>query len=182
MGFSGVTRSGGRRTERLYESEQLDVRGAEVVVRGRLQRLEWVGRPGVVLAIPYTHDGRLVLVRQYRSATDGCTLELPAGKIDPGEDPRQALERELREEAGYRLDAATHLGVLLTAPHFSDETIDVYLTSGEVVSQPHPTPKEQLTVELVPAADVDGLIDSGELSDAKSLSALFLHQRKEGRR
>jgi ADP-ribose pyrophosphatase len=165
----------------VYQSEQLDVRTAEALIRGQLQRLEWVRRVAVVLAIPYTLDGRLVLVRQYRSATDGYTLELPAGKIEPQEDPRQALERELREEAGYRLDTASHLGVLLSAPHFSDETIHVYLTSGEIVAQPQPTPKEQLTVELVPPTDIDGLIDSGELIDAKSLAALFLHQRQEGR-
>jgi ADP-ribose pyrophosphatase len=165
----------------VYQSEQLDVRTAEVVVRGQLQYLEWVGRPTVVLAIPFALDGRLVLVRQFRSATDGYTLELPAGKIDPNETSDQALERELREEAGYELDTSTHLGVLLTAPHFSDETIHVYLTSGEIVWQPQPTPKEQLTVELVPPADIDGLIDSGELVDAKSLAALFLYQRKEHR-
>jgi ADP-ribose diphosphatase len=134
-----------------------------------------------VLAIPYTLDGRLVLVRQYRSATDGYTLEFPAGKIDPHEEPRQSLERELREEAGYRLATANHLGVLLTAPHFSDETIHVYLTSGEIVSQPQPTPKEQLTMELVPPTNIDSLIDSGELIDAKSLAALLLRRRKEGR-
>jgi ADP-ribose pyrophosphatase len=165
----------------VYRSEQLDVRTTEALVRGQLQHLEWVGRPAVVLAIPYTLDGRLVLVRQYRSATDGYTLELPAGKIDPDEDPQQALERELREEAGYRLDTASHLGALLTAPHFCDETIHIYLTSGEIASQPQPTPKEQLTVELVPATDIDRLIDSGELVDAKSLAALLLRQRKEAR-
>jgi ADP-ribose pyrophosphatase len=176
-----VTSNGDRRTETVYQSEQLDVRTAEAVVRGQLQHLEWVGRPKVVLAIPYTLDGRLVLVRQYRSATDGYTLELPAGKIDAGEQPLQALERELREEAGYRLDTVRHLGVLLTAPHFSDETIHVYLTSGEIVSQPQPTPREQLTVELVPTTDIGGLVDSGELTDAKSLAAFLLHQRKGSR-
>jgi ADP-ribose pyrophosphatase len=171
--------SGGRRTERVYQSEQLDVRTTEALVRGQLQHLEWVGRPTVVLAIPYTLDGRLVLVRQYRSATDGYTLELPAGKIDANEDPHQALLRELREEAGYRLDTASHLGTLLTAPHFSDETIHVYLTRGEIVSQPQPTPQEQLTAELVPPTDIDRLISSGELVDAKSLAALFLCRHKE---
>jgi ADP-ribose pyrophosphatase len=165
----------------MYQSEQLDVRTAEALIRGKLQRFEWVERPAVVLAIPYTLDGRLVLVRQYRSASDGYTLEFPAGKIDPDEEPRHALERELREEAGYRLATACHLGVLLTAPHFSDETIHVYLTSGEIASQPQPTPREQLTMELVAPADIDGLIDSGELIDAKSLAALLLRQRKEGR-
>jgi ADP-ribose pyrophosphatase len=165
----------------MYQSDQLDVLTAEALVRGKLQRFEWVRRPAVVLAIPYTLDGRLLLVRQYPSATDGYTLEFPAGKIDPDEEPRQTLERELREEAGYRLATANHLGVLLTAPHFSDETIHVYLTSGEIVSQPQPTPKEQLTMELVPPTDIDSLIDSGELIDAKSLAALLLRRRKEGR-
>lgn len=172
----------GCRAETVYESDQLDVRTTEALVRGELQHLEWVGRPGVVLAIPYTPDGRLVLVRQYRSAINGYTLELPAGKIDPGEAAGQALGRELREEAGFRLDTANLLGTLLTAPHFSDETVDVYLVTGEIVSQPQPTPKEQLTVELVPPTDIDGLITAGELTDGKSLAALLLHQRKERRR
>jgi ADP-ribose pyrophosphatase len=177
-----VTSNEDRPTETVYQSGQLDVRAAEALVRGQLQRLEWVGRPAVVLAIPYTRDGRLVLVRQYRSATDGYTLEFPAGKIHPDEGPHQALERELREEAGYRIDTASHVGNLLTAPHFSDEAIHVYRTSGEIVSRPQPTPQEQLTVELVPPTDIEGLIYSGELTDAKSLAALFIHQQKEGRR
>jgi ADP-ribose pyrophosphatase len=168
----------------VYQGGQLDVRTAHEIVRGKPQQFEWVARPRVVLAVPFTLDGRLVLVRQYRSATGGYTLELPAGKVGdeaPGEDYPGALARELAEEAGYRIAAATYLGSLLTAPHFCDETIEVFMTSGEIISEPQPTPREELTVELVPSADIDGLIRSGELTDAKSLAALLLYRLTEGR-
>jgi ADP-ribose pyrophosphatase len=176
-----VTPGGGRQIETAYRSDQLDVRTTQVVVRGQVQQFEWVGRPLVVLAVPCTRDGRLVLVRQYRSAVDGYALEFPAGKVEPGEDLDRAMARELREEAGYRIEAACYLGTLLTAPHFSDETVHVYMTSGDIVTQPMPTPKEQLTVRLIPHAEIDGLIRSGELADAKSLAALLLQQRKDHR-
>jgi ADP-ribose pyrophosphatase len=173
-----VTSSGQRQTKTVYQSDQLDVRTIDEPIRGHLQHLEWVGRPTVVLAVPYMPDGRLVLVRQYRSSIDGYTLEFPAGKVDPGENPRQALERELREEAGYWVHTALHMGALLTAPHFSDETLLVYLTTGEVKTKPHPAAKEQLTVELVPPAAIDDLISSHELVDSKSLAALLLCPRR----
>lgn len=72
-----------------------------------------------------------------------------------------------------------YLGRLFTAPHFCDEMVQVFCSRGEIVSLPQPTPREQLTVELVPPADVGNLIRSGQLSDAKSLAALLLHQVME---
>ena len=80
-------------------------------------------------------------MRQYRSATDRYTLELPAGKVDPGEDPQEALDANCGEAAGYWLNATAHLGTLLTAPHFCDETLQVYLTTGEIKTQPQPMPR-----------------------------------------
>jgi ADP-ribose pyrophosphatase len=120
-----------------------------------------------------------VLVRQYRSAIDGYTLECPAGKVGDGvagESPLQAIGRELLEEAGYRLETARQLGKLLTAPHFADETIHVFSTRGRIVTEPQPTTHEQLTVELVPPQHINDLIRSGTLTDAKSLAALLLHR------
>ena len=177
-----ITERPGRPAEIVYRGRQLDVRVTREVVRGQGQEFEWVGRKHVVLAVPFTSDGRLVLVRQYRAATGGYTLEMPAGKVgdeDPQESYPLALARELREEAGYEVTRTVYLGPLLTAPHFCDETVQVFWTRGEIVSQPQPTPREQLTVELVPPADVGNLIRSGQLSDTKSLAALLLHETME---
>jgi ADP-ribose pyrophosphatase len=175
----------GSPAEVVYQGQQLDVRVTREVVRGKVQRFEWVGRLPVVLAVPFTSDGSLVLIRQYRSATGGWTLELPAGKVgdgNPGEGCPEALARELREEAGYEATDAVYLGPLLTAPHFCDEAVEVFTTRGDIVSEPQPAPRELLAVELVAPADIDGLICSGELTDAKSIAALFLRQLKERHR
>ncbi len=177
-----ITERQGRPAEVVYQGRQLDVRVTRAVVRGRPQEFEWVGRQQVVLAVPFTFDGRLVLVRQYRAAAGGYTLEMPAGKVgdeDPGEGCPEALARELKEEAGYEVTRAVYLGPLFTAPHFCDEIVRVFWTRGEIVSQPRPTPREQLTVELVPSAGIGSLIRSGRLSDAKSLAALLLYQVME---
>jgi ADP-ribose pyrophosphatase len=171
-----------RPAEVVFQGRQLDVCVSHEVVRGEVQEFEWVDRQQVVLAVPFTADGRLVLVRQYRAATGGSTLEMPAGKVGDeklGEGCPEALARELREEAGYEMSRAVYLGPLFTAPHFCDEIVLVFCTYGEIVSLPQPTPREQLTVELVPPADIGNLIRSGQLSDAKSLAALLLHQVME---
>jgi ADP-ribose pyrophosphatase len=157
----------GRSAEVVYQGRQPDVRVTREVVRGEVQEFEWVGRQHVVLAVPFTSDSRLVMVRQYRAAIGGHTLELPAGKVgdgDPGEGYPEALTRELREEAGYEVTRAVYLGSLFTAPRFCDETVQVFWTRGEIVSPPQPTPREQLAVELVPAADIGNLIRSGQLA------------------
>jgi ADP-ribose pyrophosphatase len=171
--------------ETVYRGAQLDVRVGHEVVRGKVQQFEWVGRPPVVLAVPFTGDGRLVLVRQYRSAVGGYTLELPAGKVgdgNPDESRRNALARELREEAGYEISDATYLGPVLTAPHFCDEVIHVFSTRGDIVSQPQPTPRELLTVETVTPEDIGRVVRSGGLADAKSLAGLLLWRLGEERR
>ena len=90
---------------------------------------EWecVHHPGGAMAVPITNDGKLVLVKQYRFATQGRTLEFPAGTLEVGEDPATTIAREIEEETGYHARKWQNLGEFFLAPGYSDEIIYAYL-------------------------------------------------------
>lgn len=158
-----------------FEGESFRVRIVSRAVRTVAQQFEIAARPPVVLCIPRTLQGNIVLVRQYRPAVAQHTLEFPAGSIGPGEDPETAIRRELLEEAGFHAVRLRSLATFRTAPHFSDELITAFVASGQIVSSPTPTPKEELmeVLQIAPAA-VRKLIEGGQLSDSKSIAAYML--------
>lgn len=139
--------------------------------------------PGAVSIVPVDGD-HVVMVRQYRPALDLHLLEIPAGLRDvDGEPPEHTARRELAEEAGLRADSLEYLGRLYNAPGMSDEEILLYLATGL-----HPTetaaqgPEEQhMQVERVRLDEVDSLIASGELLDAKTIIGVLLAKQRLGR-
>ncbi|GJM68060.1 hypothetical protein HMSSN036_02760 [Paenibacillus macerans] len=102
---------------------------------GTLATREVVKHPGAV-AVLAVHEGRLLLVDQYRQAMGRCEMEIPAGKLEKGEDPLEAAARELQEETGYTCGKLTHLHSFYTSPGFADEIIHLYwaeeLSAGEM--------------------------------------------------
>ena len=158
-----------------YRGRNFSVRLVSHKVRSVSEQFEVVVRPPVALCIPLTRAGRLVLIRQFRPALAKVTLEFPAGGIEAGESADKAVRRELMEEAGFAVERIASLGTIVTAPHFSDETIAAFIARGEIASLPKPTAKEDLReiVELSPA-EVRRHIDRGRLVDSKSMSAYLL--------
>jgi ADP-ribose pyrophosphatase len=141
-------------------------------VRSVWQAFEVVLRPEIALCVPITAQGQIVLLRQYRVAVDEVLLEFPAGRLGDGEDAECAIRRELLEETGFRVSMIHRIGAFLTAPHFSNERVNVFVASGELSSLPTPTPKEDLfeIVELPPST-INGLIIEGRMLDSKSITA-----------
>lgn len=159
----------------VFEGNNLSVRTEERVVRDQVQRFEVVVRPEVALCIPMSKDGKIILIRQYRAGAGRDVLEFPAGRLESSETPESAAERELLEEAGFKTQKMQRIGTVLTAPHFSNEIVHVLLAWGSVTQRPHPTPREEISdVLTVTHQDLEGLIGSGELADAKSLAAYAL--------
>jgi ADP-ribose pyrophosphatase len=141
-------------------------------VRSVWQNFEVVIRPEIALCIPIDSTGQILLVRQFRAAVNSVVLEFPAGRVSPAEDPEQAAQRELIEEIGFRARTVDKLGTFLTAPHFSDELVNVYVTRGDIVTLPAPTPKEDFReIVSVRLSEIDRLIKEGSLCDAKSITA-----------
>ncbi len=138
---------------------------------------ECIRHPGGALAVPVTEDGRLVMVRQYRFAMMGRLLEFPAGTLEPQEAAADTIRRELQEETGYRAATWSSLGTFPLAPGYSDEIIYAFLaTDLEAVESPGMDEDEDLEVVLLQATELQELIRSGAVIDAKSIASFFLAQ------
>ncbi len=164
-------------------SSRLIFRGAVATVRiddvllpsGRIGHREIVEHPGAAAIVPLTDAGEVVLVRQYRKTVESTLLEIPAGKLEPGEDPLACAQRELAEETGLRATVMTPILTFVPSPGILTEAITIFLARGLV---PHrlsaPIEEEGLQVERVPLERVRGLIEAGEIRDGKSLVGLLL--------
>jgi ADP-ribose pyrophosphatase len=137
-----------------------------------------VRHPGAVSVVAAEADRRhVILVRQYRAAVDTALLELPAGKLDvPGEPPEDCAARELAEEIGYRPGSLVELCQFLNSPGFSDERSWIYLGENLVRCDRDAQGVEErhLTLERVDLDELDDLIATGEILDAKTIIGLQL--------
>ncbi len=143
--------------------------------------LDVVSHPGAAAVVPFVSDHEVLLIHQYRHATGGTLLEVPAGKIDPGEDPEQCAVRELQEEAGRRAGRLESLGWIWTSPGFTDERI--FLFAGFELETVPSQPDEDELIEPVILSLSDALerVWRGELTDAKSCLALIHAAHRLGR-
>lgn len=158
---------------------QLDVLQVELA-DGRLARREIVHHPHAVCAAVLTREGEWALVQQFRVPTGQRLIEVPAGKIDPGEDPDQAILRELQEEIGYQDGELIKLAEFWSTPGFCTERMTCYLAHRAELAQNRPDDGEFLEVLRVPASEGLGWIGSGRICDAKSITALLLGARHLG--
>lgn len=141
---------------------------------------EIADHPGGAVAVPVLDDGSLVLVRQYRHPTKEHVLELPAGKLDPGEDPMVCAGRELEEETGYRASKLTKLTAILTTPGFCNERLHIYLAEGLKQSargQQLEEGERSLLVERMPFQEAIRMIEKGEIVDSKTICGILLAER-----
>lgn len=162
-------------TTQVYDGRIVKVFTDEVrLPDGRVVTWERVAHPGAVGMVPLTDDGRLLMVRQYRNAVRGELLEIPAGKLEPGEPPLECAHRELAEEVGMNAARMVPLAEFHNSPGYSDERFFLYLADGLEPASAAPGPDEFLIVESVPLEEALGLIASGEIRDAKSIIGITL--------
>lgn len=132
----------------------------------RIESVDWVN------VIPVTDDGRIVMVRQFRHGAGKETLEIPGGLVDPGETPAQSAARELLEETGWRATAIEPLGAVSPNPALFGNRLHSFLATGCVpagdIANDH---AEETLVQLVPVADLDAVLASGEVDHALVLCA-----------
>lgn len=183
MSDTGAT--GGEETVRqevIYQGKLLTIRKDRVrLAHGREATRELVVHPGAVAIVPLLPDGRVILVRQYRYAAGRALLEIPAGTLDqPGESLVAAVARELAEETGYTATDYTELVAFFTAPGFCTERITLFLATGLTPGAQQLMEDEEITLELVPLADIPTLIARGDIADAKTLTGLLLAMQRMG--
>lgn len=135
--------------------------------------LEILRHPGAAAVVPVLPDGRVVLIRQFRYAANGFILELPAGRLEPGEAPETCAHRELAEETGYRASRMEPLGPIFTTPGFTDEHIHLFLATELEAGHSQREADECIETVLMPMADALTLIVRGELIDGKSIAGLW---------
>jgi ADP-ribose pyrophosphatase len=123
-------------------------------------------------------DPWIVMERQYRHAAQQFLWELPAGKLDAGEDPLAGAQRELEEETGYRAKKWKPLVEYYGSPGFLGESMKVYLAEGLMAGDAHPEEDENIEFRLVKLSDVVEAIESGDIRDGKTLCSVLLYARK----
>ena len=152
-------------TGRIFNVDRLRVELPD----GRVAIRDVVRHPGAVAIVALTEDGRICLVRQYRTALGRVTVEIPAGKLAPGEDPLECAGRELLEETGMSAEKIAFLTTIAPCDGFCDELIHIYMATGLEFSRSDPDADEFINVDLVPLEElVDAVLD-GRIEDAKTV-------------
>jgi ADP-ribose pyrophosphatase len=140
---------------------------------GRSVRREIVRHPGAVVIVPVLDDGRLVLIRNYRIAVDDRLWELPAGKLEPGEEPQDAAARELEEETGYRAGRIRPLTAFFSSPGFADELIRAFCAEDLTHVGQNLEPGEEIEVAELARDEVLAMIADGRIRDGKTIAAVL---------
>lgn len=167
-------------TERTLESKTV-YEGVIVRVKldeaqlpnGKKARREVVEHPGGVAILALDREDNVAVVRQYRYPFHKVLLELPAGKLEPGEDPRVCGVRELEEEVGLVADEFIYLGGLYLSPGYSNEVLHLYLARGLRQGACHPDEDEFLEGERIPFARLVDMVMADEIHDAKTVAAVL---------
>ena len=137
---------------------------------GELEIIRHSGASAVVpfLSDPAGEDPQLLLIKQYRYAANGFLYELPAGRLDAGEEPAACARRELREETGCSADRVEFLYTMYTTPGFTDERIHLFMATGLTQGETGHESDEFLTVETLPLSQALEMIRDGVIQDAKT--------------
>ena len=152
-------------TGRIFNVDRLRVKLPD----GRMAIRDVVRHPGAVAVVALTEEGQICLVRQYRTALGRVTVEIPAGKLAPGEDPLACAERELKEETGFTAQKMAYLTTIATSAGFADELIHIYMATGLKLAESSPDADEFINVDLVDVGElVDAVLD-GRIEDAKTV-------------
>lgn len=154
------------------------VRREYVTADGQTHVRESVQHPGAVVVLPLLADGRVCLIRNYRSAVGQTLIELPAGTLEPNEDPRDTAARELEEETGFRAETIEPLCQFFMSPGILNERMHLFSATG---LSPGPTrleAGEQIETCLVDWSEALRMAEDGRIQDAKTLVGLFWYDRR----
>jgi len=153
----------------VIDIEQMDV---EIGIKG-YHTFQIIRHPGGAAVLPVHADGTVSLIRQLRPAVGKTLLEIPAGRLSPGEPPVECARRELLEETGLRTQRMVPLGLIQSSPGVFDEVIHLYAAMELSEGPAQPEADEEIEVVRVGYADLLAMTADGRISDAKTLAAIF---------
>jgi ADP-ribose pyrophosphatase len=168
-------------TKNIFKGKVLTLNVETVTLpNGVTVDLETIRHPGAAAVVPMKEDGTVILIRQFRHAAGGFIYEIPAGKLNPGENPLACASRELEEEIGYRAGALELLTSIFTAPGFADEVIHLYRATALTRGRQQLDRDEVLEVVELPLAEAVDMIKDGRIRDAKTivgLQAVYIREK-----
>ncbi len=165
-------------SETIYEGPVFGIRRDELVEPSGVRTIrEVITHPGSVVVLPVLPDGRIVLIQQYRHAARQHLWELVAGRMDPGETPRQAAARELIEETGYRAKRFRIFLDVFPTPGFLEERMYILLAEGLTAGEAEPEEDEKIISRSYRRKELEQMIRRGKLRDAKSIAGILYYLR-----
>jgi len=170
------------KSETPFKGKVVDIKVEEVKFEGseRIVRRETVIHPGGAVTVPVKDDGKLVLIRQFRWPHKAVLFELPAGKLDKGEDPQLCAARELKEETGYTAANIFKLGQIITTSGFCNEVLHIYLAENLTFGD-HAREEGEEGIELVELTmdEIDEKIRTNEICDAKTICGIQMFRLRK---
>jgi ADP-ribose pyrophosphatase len=161
-------------SEVVYKGIFLNMKRDQVrLPDGQTALREYLTHPGAVAIVPILSDGRVLLERQYRYPIDQAVIEIPAGKLDPNEDPLVCAKRELQEETGYQARSWEFLGRIHPVISYSNEFIDIYLAQDIEPGQAHLDEEEFLDVFAASIEEIEAWIAQGRITDVKTIISIY---------
>lgn len=166
-------------SQMIYRGKILNLRVDQVELpNGKQTSREVVEHAGAVAVVPLTGENEVLLVRQYRHPAAEVLLEVPAGKLEKGEDPGLCAVRELREETGYRAGEMRLLFSFFTTPGFSSEKMYLYLARDLEYLGESPDDDEFIDLRRTPLESALDMVSRGEICDAKSIAGILAAKRE----
>lgn len=179
--FAEKARTTPTRTTTAHHGRLIDLQLEEVDWADGQKTYEIVKHPGAVAILPFDTHGNVLLVEQWRRPIDRVILELPAGTLEPGEDPATCAVRELQEEIGFKPKELTPLGQYYSAPGFCTEMIHLFIARDLLHDPLVGDDSECIEMVRYTPDEIDTLIKEGKIHDAKLLVAWHLHQQSSAR-
>ncbi|MDP5957185.1 MAG: NUDIX hydrolase [Candidatus Marinimicrobia bacterium] len=165
-------------TEQIYKGTLLDVRRDEITLpNGKTSAREYIKHPGAACIIPVLPDGNIALIKQYRYPVQSEMIELPAGKLDPGEKPEVCAKRELEEEIGYSAGKLTFVCNIHPAIGFASEKMWIYLAEDLVKTVENTDHDEFLVLMPTHLDDAIKMVWDGKITDVKTIIGLLWAER-----
>lgn len=157
----------------IYKGRIIDLSVETVTLpNGATAELELITHPGASAVVPLKDQETVVMIRQYRHAVGGYIYEIPAGKLHPGEDPKDCALREVEEEIGYKVGTLEPLLSFFTTPGFTDEIIHIFLGKDLMPGTQDLGEDEVLEIIEMPLAKTIDLIKEGSIKDGKTIIGL----------
>jgi len=173
------------KSETIFHGKVFDVKVDEIEYNGTGNKAsrQVAIHPGGAVILPVKDDGKIVLISQYRYPFNEVIYELPAGKLEKGEDPKDCATRELIEETGYSSNTITKLGKIFTTPGFCDEVLHIYLAENLIAGEhAREEGEEGMQMFEMTLNEIDKKIQDGEIVDAKTICGISMYKLSVERR